>query len=393
VSDAPRLEAPPCPHCGGRKGVSFGTASRSLLSLKEGRLRRESGPVQRWRCACNHVFADDRRVSEHAVLEHVSQMAIRLGSSATAAKLGCDEKTVETSLARWLALHCDDRTDVPEVMMLVGVTTAGRRRLVVGDADDATLLDFLEDRGALVGWAAGREGAPALVLVEYDGRALAEVRDVFPDATAVLAVSETASAIQQVAAKGFATSRSSAIQRGTNARLDADLFERRRGDISATDREEISSWPDDARTLFVAKNALLDALELKPGPERDRLWALSESDLSTISSGAGLLRFLSTWREAIVAGLANRWSDDPWRDLVALKEAISKARPRAGGAILRAILLVETPTMVGSAEAYPGSFLSTHAPARRSLEEAASTMLGFSASHESPDRELTCSAR
>ena len=393
MSDAPRLEAPPCPRCGGRKGVSFGTASRSLLSLTAGRLRRESGPVQRWRCACSHVFADDRRVNEHAVLEHVSQMAMRLGSAAAAAKLDCDEKTIETTLARWLALHCDERTDVPEVMMLVGVATAGRPRLIVGDADDATLVDLLEDRGALADWAAGREGAPALVLVEYDGRALAEVRDVFPDATPVLAVSETASAIRQVAAKGFATSRSSAIQRGTNARLDADLFERRRGDISATDREDIASWPEDARALFTAKNALLDALELKPGPERDGLWALSQSELATISCGAGLLRLLSTWREAIGAGLANRWSDEPWRDLVALKEAISEARPRAGGSILRAILLVETPPISVSKGASPVSFVSTHASARRTLDEATSTVRGFSSPHEAPEREAACSGQ
>lgn len=393
MSDAPRLEAPPCPRCGGRKGVSFGTANRSLLSLTAGRLRRESGPVQRWRCACSHVFADDRRVNEHAVLEHVSQMAMRLGSAAAAAKLDCDEKTIETTLARWLALHCDERTVVPEVMMLVGVATAGRSRLIVGDADDATLVDLLEDRGALADWAAGREGAPALVLVEYDGRALAEVRDVFPDATPVLAVSAVAEAIRQVAAKGFANGRSSAIQRGSNVRLDTELFERRRSELSASDRDDISGWPDDLRVLFGAKNALLDALKLKPGPERDRLWALSESDLSTISSGAGLLRFLSTWREAIAAGLANRWSDDPWRDLVALKEAISKARPRAGGSILRAILLVETPTMGGSPVATPGSFLNTHAPARRSLDEAASTVLGFLAPLEASGGEALCSAR
>jgi hypothetical protein len=346
--------------------------------------------VQRWRCTCNHVFADDRRVSEHAVLEHVSQMAMRLGLSGAAAKLDCDEKTIETTLARWLALHYDDTAGVPEVMMLVGVATAGRPRLIVGDADDATLVDFLEDRSSLADWAAGREGTPTLVLVEYDGRALAEVRNVFPDATPVLAISETASAIRQIAAKGFAASRSSAIQRGTNARLDADLFERRRGDISDADREDISSWPDDARTLFMAKNALLDALDLKPSPERDGLWALSQSELATTNCGAGLLRFLSTWRDAISAGMSNRWSDEPWRDLVALKEAISTARPRAGGSILRAILLVETPTISGYTTGSPGSFVSIHAPARRSLEEAATTVLGFSASHESAGGEGAC---
>ncbi len=382
-----------CPRCASLSSVSYGKRPRVCLEIDGDRAVRRKIDVQRWRCSCGHVHADPPPKNEHAVLEQVSQQAMALGIDGAAAALSCPEKTVDKALSRWVDIHCETEHRLPDITLALGFATAGRQRVLLADADDASLVEVLEDRATLKEWASTADGSATHVFIEFDGRALIEAREAFGTAAPAMAVAESRRAVRQVASKSFMAARTAAIAAGANARIDPDLFDSEPSVRSSDDTEAIWAWPGNLQTLLSAKDMLLDALKLGAGPERNALFQLAEATLSNGSVGAGLLRFLVSWRDAIEAGLALRWVDEPWLMMTRLKEAILSARPRAAGSVLRAILLIETPATAPA----PGLTLSMDGQdrpvAKRLLEDAVQTMISFLTRGEARERMEPCSAR
>ena len=333
-----------CAGCAGAGLTRSGTRSVLRASIgADGRLKRESVAVQRYRCRdCGRSSVE--ALDDAEIVEAVGDCAIRHGIAAAAARLDIDPGTVSRTLARWIEARREDADRaLPDTVALNPVRSGQPLRLILSDPVEEGIVEIVDGIEGLKAHAQACGSAPSLVSVEVDASLVRAVRGVWPDAAVAV---PPAAAIRAASVAALATFRSlvrAGVAQGRNFRERPHLLRIANSDLTAAEREELQAWSAPLKRFRAAVLLLLEALRsASPAAFSDALSRVLAS-LREIAPGGALEAFLSTWKGELAAGVENRWLDRAWSDIDALRREVAAVRPSAGLDVLRAILVFSVP--------------------------------------------------
>jgi transposase len=263
------------------------------------------------------------------------------GIAATATSLSTSEAAIGRILTKWTETrakgHLDDQ--LPDMLALKTIRVNGRDRVLIADADSLEVVDLLAERDEFETWCNGR-GIPTTVLMDVDPDLRRRIARLFPSATIVVAPAMSAVIIEMAVLRELMSIQKKSKAEGRNQRISPGLMRKRSSELDHDDRMEMEWWPEQARRLWRAKESLLDAITLPSGFERDLLVASARTDMHDCSKST-LPALLDAWLDAILAGADRPWTNEVNERINHLLKTAKRCKPKAGHAILRAIIVFE----------------------------------------------------
>jgi hypothetical protein len=343
--------SPACP-CGGRNAIRHATEPSKPLRLDGTRVVRVPSVSTRFLCrSCGGTFLvkDPVAVSgEIAAREHIAERVFAMGRDGAAREADTSHSTVKRLMRDWCHIREPGVEDADPDFLVVDVIAArGDGRVLLVDADGETLVEVLETVSDLSGWLE-RPGRlqPLRVCVPVDAGVAAAVRKSSPDSTLMVAPSTAWRAIRSTLGAGLGALRRDPSMHRRNG------FPGVAGFLRALDGRVApgEGWPREVLALLTAGRAARGVVSARDAATGRRMWPEMEV-AAAVKGGSPLLRLLSVWREAILAGLDNRFVDKVCATMARVGRLVRGRRPALGFPDFRALVLLRDYRQPGPANA------------------------------------------
>jgi hypothetical protein len=333
-----------CPSCGG-KAVLNGTRDSVRLDIRDGRLVRYPVKVAKLVCRqCRSFRSSETASVSPDLVEAVMDGMFSSGARATALALGCDRSTIETVFRNWVSIQKRTLpTRVPEVVG-IHVMPGNAGAVLLTDAVERTVVGAVEGHAGLREWFAGHSGEPEVAVIDPDPRTAGAVREAFPGILVAVPSSSAIDAVRTAAVAALKAIVRKGAHMGRNFREDPALLSVPDWELSPAQANDLACWSSKARGLRRVTVDVVAALRSGTPAEARAVIDSALAILGTDIPVGALGRFLSTWREEILAGVADgmRWIDKAFLAAREVIDATADATPALRRSLC-AFLLFHTP--------------------------------------------------